>query len=142
MDSGNGFRESLPGIHSRNPFPESFAGPSHGRALAEAAVALAARAGADAIVALTETGNTARLLAALRPSARILALTPNPATAARLAVVWGVAPVVTATPGLDEARALLRSRALADAGAVVVFVSIGSHLAKDGLSNFVHVETL
>jgi pyruvate kinase len=142
MDSGNGFRESIPGIHSRNPFPESFAGPSHGRALAEAAVALAARAGADAIVALTETGNTARLLAALRPSARILALTPNPATAARLAVVWGVAPVVTATPGLDEARALLRSRALADAGAVVVFVSIGSHLAKDGLSNFVHVETL
>jgi len=134
--------QTTPGMDSGNGFPESSAGPSHGRALAEAAVALAARAGADVIVALTETGNTARLLAALRPSARILALTPNPITAARLAVVWGVAPVVTETPGLDEARSLLRSRALAGAGAVVVFVSIGSHLAKDGLSNFVHVETL
>ena len=117
-------------------------GPSHGLALAEAGVALAARAGADAIVALTETGNTARLLAALRPSARILALTPNPSTAARLAVVWGVSPVVTDAPGLDEARALLRSGALVAAGAIVVFVSIGADLASDGASNFVHAEKL
>ena len=68
----------------------------HGRALCEAAVALAARAGAAAIVAVTEGGRTARMLAALRPRARILAATPNAATAARLALVWGVTPVVTA----------------------------------------------
>jgi pyruvate kinase len=71
---------------------------AHGRALCEAATALAARAGAAAIVAVTEGGRTARILAALRPQARILAATPNVATAARLALVWGVTPIVAPAP--------------------------------------------
>ena len=116
--------------------------PAHARALAEAAVALASRAGADAIVALTGSGHTARLLAALRPPARILALTPNPTTASRLAVVWGVSPIVTNVEGLDHARSLVRRENLVRPGAVVVFVSIGPDLANDGGSNFVHAETV
>jgi pyruvate kinase len=116
--------------------------PAHARALAEAAVALASRANAEAIVALTGSGQTALLLAALRPSARILALTPHPTTASRLAVVWGVRPIVTAEQGLENARNLLRSQNLVRAGSVVVFVSIGPDLSRDGASNFVHAETL
>src|SRR5688500_8456348 len=44
----------------------------HGLAVCEAAVALAARMGASAIVAVTKAGKTPRLLSALRPAARII----------------------------------------------------------------------
>ena len=112
----------------------------HARALCEAAVALASRAGASAIVAVTEAGKTARLLAALRPRARILAAASTPAVAARLNLIWGVTPFVS-PPDPVEARRLLIDRGLAAAGSVVVFVSIGAVLGRSD-ANFVHAETL
>jgi pyruvate kinase len=112
----------------------------HARALCEAAVALASRAGAAAIVAVTEAGRTARLLSALRPRARILAAASTPAVAARLNIVWGVTPFVS-PPDPLEARRLLVDRGLVTAGSVVVFVSIGTALGRSD-ANFVHVETL
>ena len=113
----------------------------HGRALCEAAVTLAERTRAAAIVAVTESGQTARLLAALRPSARILAATASPQTGARLSLVWGVMPVVTPAPTLDSVRETLASRHLVPAGAIVVFVSMHQVLGREN-TNFVHVETL
>jgi pyruvate kinase len=112
----------------------------HARALCEAAVALASRAGAAAIVAVTEAGQTARLLSALRPRARILAAASTPAVAARLNIMWGVTPFVSPPTPVD-ARRLLIDRGLVTAGSVVVFVSIGSALGRSD-ANFVHVETL
>lgn len=114
----------------------------HARALCEAAVALASRAGAAAIVAVTEGGRTARLLSALRPRARILAAASTPAIASRLNVVWGVTPFVAPSDPL-VARRLLVDRGLVATGSVVVFVSIsvGTALGRSD-TNFVHVETL
>lgn len=113
----------------------------HGRALCEAAVTLAERSRAAAIVAVTESGQTARLLATLRPSARILAATASPQTGARLSLVWGVTPVVTPEPTLASVRATLAARRLVPAGAIVVFVSMHQVLGRED-TNFVHVETL
>jgi pyruvate kinase len=117
----------------------------HARALCEAAVALASRAGAAAIVAVTEGGRTARLLSALRPRARILAATSTREIAARLNIIWGVTPFVAPTdpaqPFLVVARRLLIDRGLVAPGSVVVFVSIGTGLERSD-ANFVHVETL
>jgi pyruvate kinase len=112
----------------------------HGRALCEAAVALAARAGASAIVAVTEAGRTARMLSALRPQARILAATANAAVAARLNVMWGVTPFV-APAQLSDVRRVLRERAIVGPGSVVVFVSMGPAIGRAD-ANFVHVETV
>ncbi len=118
-----------------------FATPApHARALCEAAVALASRAGAAAIVALTEAGRTARVLAALRPPARILAASSSPAVAARLNVVWGVTSFV-APPDPADVRRVLVERGLVARGAVVVFVSIGPALGRTD-ANFVHVEAI
>ena len=50
-------------------------GTAHGRALCEAAVLLAPIGRADAIVAVTREGKTARMLAALRPRTPIIAAT-------------------------------------------------------------------
>jgi pyruvate kinase len=113
----------------------------HGRALCEAAVALATHARAEAIVAVTEGGRTARILSALRPAARILATTPNAATASRLALVWGVTPILTGTSTVAGVCEVLRTQAIVPAGASVVFVSVGQVLDR-GDSNFVHIERL
>lgn len=113
----------------------------HGLALCQAAVALANGTRADAIVAVTEGGRTARTLAALRPRARILAATPNASIASRLSLVWGVQPVLTTTTIVDELRAVVRQQAGLASGGTVVFVSMHESLGKHD-SNYVRVEKL
>ncbi len=111
----------------------------HGRALCEAAVALADRAGAGVIVAMTRAGKTARLLAAMRPAARVIAITPNRRVAAHLTLVWGVTPVVTEHRAVPIVRDVLAAHGLVAAGDVIVFVSAHSTLGHENI-NFVHVE--
>src|SRR5688500_15588873 len=110
----------------------------HGRALCEAAVTLAQSGEADAIVAVTRNGKTARLLSAFRPRAPIFAATTRPATAARLALLWGVTPVLCGAEGragmelaagdpaesIDGVRDSLVERGLLAPDAVVVFVRV------------------
>ena len=129
--------EAVPGWTER-VIPEGVVWSEHGRALCEAAVALADRARAAAIVAVTEAGKTARMLAALRPSAQIIAATANAPTAARLALVWGVMPVVVEEAALPAVRRALRRDGLLAAGSVVVYVSMHATLGDDE-ANFVHV---
>lgn len=113
----------------------------HGRALCEAAVTLAREAGAAAIVAVTSAGNTARMLASMRPASAILAATSHEHTAARLSLVWGVGTFVTGATKLESVRTALLERKLVLAGSTVVFVSIHPALGHD-TTNFVRVEKI
>ena len=81
-------------------------------AVAGAACELAEHIGAAVIVAWTESGATARLVAKHRPRRPILALSTSPATARRLALVWGVIPLV-AEEGSDTDAMMERAPALA-----------------------------
>ena len=121
--------------------PEARTWTRHGLALCQAAVALANGSGAEAIVAVTEGGRTARTLAALRPRARILAAAPGPAVAARLSLVWGVTPFIRETSALDDLRAVVRKTAGLASGGTVVFVSMDESLENRD-SNYVRVEKL
>jgi pyruvate kinase len=118
---------------------ESAGWSPHARALGEAAVTLAAQAKAAAIVAVTTGGNTARLLAALRPDAAIVAATPNARLAAQLSLVWGVTPIVCAEASLEAVRDAVRACAIVPAGAAVVYVSIDADLGADS-RNYVRIE--
>ena len=69
-------------------------GSRHGIALCEAAVALASTAQADAIVAITREGRTARMLSSLRPRTPVFAVSPTRDIANACAVLWGILPVV------------------------------------------------
>jgi len=83
------------------------AGTSGERSVAAAAVELAERSGADAIVTPTHSGRTARLVAAFRPACPVLALSSLAETRRRLALVNGV--VARENPPhrrLDELRGL------------------------------------
>jgi pyruvate kinase len=119
--------------------PIDVAGSDHGRALCEAALTLAERSRAAAIVAVTQAGHTARMLAALRPSARIIAATPSGRTAATLSLVWGVTPVITHYTTIAAVRQLLVARGLVPNGAVVVYVAVNTVLGSND-ANFLHVE--
>ena len=112
----------------------------HGRALCEAAVTLAERGRARAIVAVTREGNTARMLAALRPGAVILAATDRPELARRLLLHRGVVPVVVELGASVDATgaavgAELERRRLVQPGDEVVFVSVHADLGLPG-ANF------
>jgi pyruvate kinase len=110
-------------------------GHDHTEALCEAAVTLAERGDAQAIVAVTRSGGTARRLAALRPRARIIAITDRAETARRLALHWGVEPVsADIGDNVDLASAFIAEQLVArgyvPSGGSVVLVSINSDLAR------------
>ena len=101
---------------------------SHGRALCDAAVTLARSGQADAIVAVTRHGKTARLLSALRPKAPIYAATDSTSVAERLALQWGVVPIVCGVGSEEEVERSIVTCGAIDAGAVVVFVNVSPDL--------------
>jgi pyruvate kinase len=118
----------------------------HAQALCEAAVTLANRGDAQAIVAVTRGGGTARRLSALRPRAPIIATTDHDSTARRLAIYWGVAPVCTDIgENVDSAGTLigqqLVARGLVASGAAVVLVSISADLTRDD-ANYLKMKRL
>jgi pyruvate kinase len=118
----------------------------HAEALCEAAVTLAERGHAQAIVAVTRGGATARRLSALRPSAPILATTDREETARRLTIYWGVLPVRTQIgEDVDSTGTLigreLVSRGLVAAGATVVLVSIHADLGRTD-ANYLKIQRL
>lgn len=113
----------------------------HGRALCEAAVTLARGGQADAIVAVTRGGKTARLLSAFRPAAPVFAATPDETIAARLSLLWGVIPVVCGSGGLERAREILVERGLLAADSVVVFVRVSAELG-DAQANFLDLQRM
>ena len=113
----------------------------HGRALCEAAVTLATSGEADAIVAVTRNGKTARLLSAFRPRAPIFAATTSEGTAARLALLWGVTPVLCSHEGLNSVGESLVERGLLAADAVVIFVRVSADRTHPH-SNFLHLQQI
>ena len=116
-------------------------GAAHGRAIAEAAITLARAGQADAIVAVTRGGKTARLLSALRPKAPIYAATDAAAVAGRLALQWGVTPIVCALGGEEEVERALVSGGVLAPRSVVVFVSVSPDLSRTE-SNFLRLRRL
>jgi pyruvate kinase len=113
----------------------------HGPALCEAAVTLATSARADAIVAVTHEGRTARLLSALRPEAPILAATPGHEVAATLALLWGVVPFVSGERNIERLTAELQARRLIAPGSIVVFVNVNQDQDRPD-ANFLHVRKI
>ena len=122
------------------------ASTDHAQAICEAAVTLANRGDAQAIVAVTRGGGTARRLSALRPRAPIIATTDRDDTARRLALFWGVVPVCTEIgENVDSAGMLvseqLVARGLVARGAAVVLVNISPELTRAD-ANYLRIQRL
>jgi len=114
--------------------------------IAAAAVEAARSVGAKVIVAYTESGYTARLVAAFRPPVPILALTPNDRVVHQLALAWGVeahrVPRVRSTDAvMSRARTEVRRRGLATAGERMAVVA-GVPLNEPGNTNLLTVQSV
>jgi pyruvate kinase len=130
--------EQMPSL--RVALQEAHVRAPHGQAICEAAVTLAERGHADAIVAVTRGGKTAGLLSALRPSAPIIAATDQEQVFRRLALWWGVEPLLADLSGDVGASArrigaTLTERGILPAESPVVLVSMSPELGP-GATNF------
>ncbi len=133
------------GVHQTVPVPRLWLqGPwEHSSALADAAINLATRAHAGAIVAVTREGRTARLLSSGRPGAPIYAATDRPEVGRRLALWWGVCPLVMSIEGdVDQVAARvvdhLRGIGALTASPTAVIVNVSPDLDM-GAANFVRI---
>ncbi|MBE0477098.1 MAG: pyruvate kinase [Coriobacteriia bacterium] len=113
------------------------------RAVSAAACELSEDLGLAAILTATESGATARAVAAQRPSTRIVAVTPREEVGRRLALVWGVTPIVMEFPDTFD-RMLERSvEAARDAGLVAsgqsVAITGGLALRRVGTTDSIQV---
>ncbi|MBN1448402.1 MAG: pyruvate kinase [Bacteroidetes bacterium] len=115
-------------------------------AIGRACVVIAEQIDAAAIVTLTTSGGTARVIAKYRPAMPILALTDNEETLRQLAFTWGVHPHrIRPLQEVDFQLSALRQDVLAstlvDRGQYVVF-SAGSPLQKRPSTNMLEVQRL
>ena len=115
-------------------------------AVSLAACTLAEDINAAAIIAFTQSGGTARLVAKYRPDRHILALTPLEETYRRLALVWGVVPILcpsmTSTDKMiSQALAAALESGLVEKGQQVV-ITAGVPVGMPGNTNMLKAEVL
>jgi len=112
-----------------------------------AAVYAADQLGVSRIVAFSQSGFTARLVARYRPTAPIVAFTPEERVARQLQLVWGVRPLVTGTEvgTLDEVvqaveRHLLDARMVGPGERIVILM--GHPIRDRPLTNLMRVHRI
>ena len=118
---------------------------SRTEALARSARYLARDIGAEAVVAASESGYTARKTAKFRPQVPIVATTPNDRVRRQLALVWGVIPryldyeenVETILQG--SVQAALDSKAAESGDTVVAISGMMSGLKRSQTTNMLKV---
>ena len=116
-------------------------------ALGRSACVLADQMRAAAIVAVTNSGQTARVLARYRPDPPIIAITASARTLRSLGIVWGVRGLVIENLGEDSDSALAKvQESLVGAGLVkrgeyIVLLAGQPYLAR-GSTNFIKVEKI
>jgi len=115
-------------------------------AIGQAACRVAENLGATAILAFTQTGSTAALVAKYRPALPIFAVTPSQAVRRRLALYAGVRSLRVDIEGDTEAQIRSVEEAVLAAGELkrgdVVVITMGSPVSAPGTTNLLKVHRL
>lgn len=113
----------------------------------EAVVKTASDVGAKAIIALTETGYTARMVSRYKPTQMILSLTPNEITANQLCLSFGCVPVLI--PSINTFEDVLKyvknyclKNKIAQKGDSIVLTGGMPFNKKSCSTNMITVETI
>jgi pyruvate kinase len=135
-------RDSRRTDHYRGP---QAAGTPITRSLARVAVSVAEELGCKLILAFTESGITARLLAMHRPRVPVVAVTPAEQVYRQLALSWGVVPVRADLSGstddlLSIGEEQLRARGIVETGDTILMLS--GHTAAAAATNMMRVHTV
>lgn len=99
---------------------------------------------AKAIVTMTHTGSTARMVARYRPASPLFALTPFKSTMRQINLIWGVIPIQIKTSGsTDEmfeiAEQILKKKEIAKKGDIIV-ISAGVPIGTPGTTNLLKIQ--
>jgi len=131
----------------RSDMPPALAGPSTPvtRSLARVATSVAEELGCKLILAFTESGVTARLVAGHRPRVPVVAVTHEDRVYRQLALWWGVVPIksefVENTDDLlAEGVERLRARGLVQKGDTILMLS--GHSIAAAATNMLRVHTV
>jgi pyruvate kinase len=115
-------------------------------AIGQAACRVADNVGAAAILAFTQTGSTAALVAKYRPSIPVYAVTPSQEVRRRMALYSGVRSIRVDIQGDTEAQIRSVEEAVLSAGALhrgdVVIITMGSPVSAPGTTNLLKVHRL
>ena len=115
-------------------------------AISHASCTTALDLGASAIITVTKTGFTARMLSKYRPKAPIIANTPSKKASTKLSIVWGVKPIYTEeSSGTDsmikEAVDITLEKGFIKKGDLVV-ITAGVPVGLAGTTNILKVEVV
>jgi pyruvate kinase len=114
-------------------------------AISQAAVSMSTNLKAAAIISLTETGFTSRLISKYRPEIPILAITSSAAVARKLSMNWGVIPILYSGEPRDRARldfAIRQAKTQGYLKAGDTIVSTSGHHQQAGGTDLIRVITL
>jgi pyruvate kinase len=115
-------------------------------AIGQAACQVAESVGAAAILAFTQTGSTAALVAKYRPPMPVYAVTPSQAVRRRMALYAGVRSIRVDIEGDTEAQIRSVDAAVLEAGVLhkgdVVVITMGSPLSDPGTTNLLKIHQL
>jgi pyruvate kinase len=139
--------EAEQGLPGRRPSPLETTVSNRHEALGQAACMLAQQMHAAAIVAVTRSGQTARVLSRYRPSPKIIAVTADARTLQMLGLAWGVRGLVIPDLDDDSDKALHRIQERLAAGGWVrpgeyVVLLGGQPFLARGSTNFIKVEKI
>ncbi|MER2173471.1 MAG: pyruvate kinase [Carnobacterium sp.] len=98
------------------------------------------------IVAATESGHTARMIAKYRPKANIVAVTFTERQMRGLALTWGVSPVVSEKPGSTDdmfnlATKIAQETGFASAGDLII-ITAGVPVGERGTTNLMKIQLI
>jgi pyruvate kinase len=115
------------------------------RSLTRVAASVAEELGCRLIVAFTQSGITARLVAIQRPRVPVVAITPDDSVYRQLAAVWGVVPVKAefvenSDELLTNGEERLKARGLAQKGDTLLMLS--GHAFTTAATNMLRVHTV
>lgn len=115
-------------------------------AIGQAACQVAEAVGAAAILAFTQTGSTAALVAKHRPRLPILAVTPTTMVRRRLALYGGVRSLRVPIEGTTETQINSVEAAVLESGLLkrgdVVVITMGSPVSAPGTTNLLKIHRL
>ncbi|HEU5266631.1 MAG TPA: pyruvate kinase, partial [Jatrophihabitans sp.] len=117
-----------------------------GGAIVKAAMELGDALGAVALVAFTQTGDTARRLARLQPTQRLLVFTPNENVQRQMALLWGAEAHLVWTVNTTDDMVRQVDSALVTRGVCrpqdLVIVVAGTPPSKPGSTNTIRVHRI
>ena len=115
------------------------------QAVAQASVSMASNLNAAAIISLTESGFTSRLISKFRPDSPILAVTSSRRVARKLSMNWGVMPVLYDGAPDDDDRiefAINEIKQMVNADSGDILIITAGHQQCSGGTDLVRIVTL